>query len=119
MVADRGRKQPYYIRMKNGGLFAMAGIWESWRSQQGEPLESCTVITTKANTIVGRIHDRMPVILPRQSYGLWLAPTSDGSAFLEFMKPWDPFRMTAYPVSRMVNNVKNEGEGCIKRIDSA
>jgi len=110
-------KQPYFIKMKNGGLFAMAGVWESWRSPDGKVIESCSIITTEANGIVGKIHDRMPVIIPAQSYGLWLSSASNGQSFLEYLKPHSPFTMTSYPVSSMVNQVKNEGEVCIRKID--
>ena len=110
-------KQPYFIKMKNGGLFAMAGLWESWQSPEGKSIESCAIITTDANGIVGKIHDRMPVIIPNQSYGLWLSSTGNNQSIQEFLKPYSPFKMTAYPVSGMINNAKNEGEGCIKKID--
>jgi putative SOS response-associated peptidase YedK len=113
------RKQPYFIKMNNGRLFAMAGIWESWQGPKGEAIESCAILTTDANTIVGKIHDRMPVILPQSSYGLWLDPIRNGQSYHEYFHSYDPFKMTAYQVSSMVNNVKNEGEGCIKRIDYA
>ena len=108
-------KQPYYIKMKNGSLFAMAGIWESWQSPQGKTIESCSIITTEPNGIVAKIHDRMPVIIPNQSYGLWLSST--GNSLQEFLRPHSSFKMTAYPVSGMVNNAKNEGDGCIRKID--
>lgn len=110
-------KQPYFIKMKNGGLFAMAGIWESWQRPDGKIIESCSIITTEANGIVGKIHDRMPVIIPNQSYGLWLSSVGNGQSFLEYLKPYSPFKMISYPVSSMVNQVKNEGEGCICKID--
>ena len=108
-------KQPYYIKMKNGSLFAMAGIWESWQDPEGKTIDSCAIITTDANGIVGKIHDRMPVIMSNKSYGLWLSSTSN--SLQEFLRPYSPFKMTAYPVSGMINNAKNEGEGCIRKID--
>lgn len=55
---EGNRKQPYFINMKNGRLFAIAGIWESWQSPDSQTIEFCAIITTEANTIVGRIHDR-------------------------------------------------------------
>lgn len=110
-------KQPYFIKMKNGRLFAMAGVWEYWQSPAGVIVETCAIITTEANTIVGKIHDRMPMIIPETAYGLWLDKVRDGHHFREYFQPYDPFKMTAYPVSGMVNYVKNEGEGCIRKID--
>ena len=108
-------KQPYFIKMKNSGLFAMAGLWESWQSPEGKTIESCAILTTDANGIVGKIHDRMPVIIPNQSYGLWLSST--GNSLQEFLRPYSPYKMMAYPVSGMVNNAKNEGDGCIRKIN--
>jgi len=113
---EGNRQQPYFIKMKSSALFAMAGIWESWQSTEGGTIESCAIITTEANTIVGKIHDRMPAIFPENSYGLWLSKTGDGKSLRDYLRPYDPFKMTAYPVSGMVNYVKNEGEGCIRKI---
>lgn len=110
------KKQPYYIKMKNGGLFMMAGIWDFWQDQKGEVIESCAIITTDANSLIKKIHDRMPVILPDSSYGAWLTPTSTGHSFREYFRPLNSFKMKVYPVSSMVNNVKNEGPGCNKKI---
>jgi len=106
-------KQPYFIKMKNGSLFAMAGIWEFWQNPAGVTIESCAIITTEANTIVGKIHDRMPVIIPETAYGLWLDPVRNGDHFREYLKPHDPFKMKAYLVSGLVNNVMKDEEGCI------
>lgn len=113
---EEKRKQPYFVKMKNGGLFVMAGIWESWQSPKGETVKSCAIITTAANAIVAKLHDRMPVILPKDCYGLWLDSAREGFSFPEYMRPYDPFKMVAYPVSSMVNDVKNEGEGCMRRV---
>ena len=109
-------KQPYFIKMKKGELFGMAGIWESWK-HEGKTIESCSIITTEPNTIVGAIHDRMPVIMPETAYGLWLDSAGNGHSFQEYLRPYSPFKMTAYPVSSMVNDVKNEGEGCVRKDD--
>jgi putative SOS response-associated peptidase YedK len=69
----KGRKQPYYIRLQDGGPFAVAGLWEHW-DRGSDPIDSCTILTTDANELVGSIHDRMPVILDPGDYGLWLDP---------------------------------------------
>ncbi len=109
-------KQPYFISMKNGGLFAMAGIWETWTDSGGKTIESVSIITTTANGIVGKIHERMPVILSKEVYGLWLAAHfRDGNSFAEILKPYSPYKIKTHPVSLMVNNVKNEGPACCAR----
>ncbi len=111
-------KQPYFIKMKNGDLFAYAGLWESWQDpESGKTVESFTIITTGANTIVTKIHDRMPVILRPEQYGHWLSPTTEQSFLKNLLGPFDPFKMTAYPVSGMCNNAQNDAPGCIKKVD--
>jgi putative SOS response-associated peptidase YedK len=68
-----GRKQPYFIGLRGDRPFGLAGPWERWE-KHGEPVESCTVLTTDANELMRPIHERMPVILPPDQYGLWLDP---------------------------------------------
>lgn len=114
---DGELKRPYFIRMKNSSVFAMAGIWETWRNPaDGKVIETCAIITTEANGVVGKIHNRMPVIIPLESIGLWLASANNGHHFREYFQPYSPFKMTSYPVSGMVNNPRNEGIGCIKKV---
>ncbi len=64
-VKKEGRKQPLYICMKDGGPMIFAGLWESWKSPEAEIIETCTILTTNANSLIRPIHDRMPVILGR------------------------------------------------------
>src|SRR5438093_9688886 len=71
---EGGRKQPFYIRMKNGEPFAIAGLWEHWEDQDGQVIESCTLLTTEPNELLAQVHNRMPVILDPQDYGQWLDP---------------------------------------------
>ena len=68
-------RQPYYVSRSDGRPLALAGLWEAWADRlSGELLESCTILTTSANQTLGRIHDRMPVILPQSLYEEWLEP---------------------------------------------
>lgn len=73
-IAGAGPAQPVYITPAGGGLFAFAGLWESWRGGPGEAVESCTIVTTAADERLRAVHHRMPVILPAESYGAWLDP---------------------------------------------
>ena len=68
-----GGKIPYYFQLKDGSPFGFAGLWERWEKGE-EPVESCTLITTEANGVVGQVHDRMPVILMPDDYDRWLDP---------------------------------------------
>lgn len=106
------RKRPFRIMLKNGGLFAFAGIWDRWEKGK-EPIESCSIITTEANTLVARIHDRMPVILPRQAEREWLASTDLNKA-LGMLKSYDPAALKAYEISTDINSPANDDPEVIR-----
>jgi putative SOS response-associated peptidase YedK len=109
--APKGTKQPYAIGMANGGLFAFAGLWERWKTPEGDILRSCTIITTEANDTLRPIHDRMPVILGPDAYGTWLGEEeASPEALVALMRPFDPARMRAWPVGSRVGAVANQGE---------
>ena len=103
-------KRPMRIVMKSGELFAFAGLWDSWRDPQGEIVRSCTIITTEANELLRPIHDRMPVILPREMESFWLDHDVDEPVVLsDVLVPYPAESMDAYEVSALVNRVANEG----------
>jgi putative SOS response-associated peptidase YedK len=111
------RKQPYYLRMKDDRPFAFAGLWERWEAAEhhdGEPLETCTIITTAANELSRPIHDRMPAILQEADYDLWLDPAEQGRRLEPLLAPHDSAPMIAYPVSTLVNNPRNDLPTCIE-----
>src|SRR5918998_5606157 len=97
-----GSKQPYYIHMKEGRPFAFAGLWESWKDEDGPEIRSCTILTTRPNPLAGEIHDRMPVILAPDTYDVWLDPASEGDELTGLLAPYPEEEMEAYPVSRFV-----------------
>ncbi len=104
-----GRKQPYYIRPKGGELFALAGIGERWNGPDG-PLHTVCLITTEPNELMREIHDRMPVIVPREDYAAWLDPGNQDAAKLKgLIRSLPAGRMEAYPVSKAVSYARNEG----------
>jgi len=110
-------KTPMYIRMRDGRPFAFAGLWESWRPAGGEELRSCTILTTTPNRLLAPIHDRMPVILPRECYDRWLNPAADDPAALrELLRPSDPDALEAYAVSSLVNSPANDRPQCIEQV---
>ena len=109
-------KQPYYIRMKGHRPFAFAGLWERWEKEE-QTIESCSLITINANSLMEPIHDRMPVILPESAYVRWLDPTlNEGGSLRGLLQPYDARLMEAYPVSTIVNNPKNDREECIQAV---
>lgn len=114
-VQAQGPKQPFRIMLKGGKPFAFAGLWERWEKGPDGPIETCTIITTEANDALKPIHDRMPVILDVDRYDDWLGPDQPTDALLAMLGPCPSERVTAYPVSRRVNNVRNDDEGCVAR----
>jgi len=109
-------KQPYYIRRSDSELLAFAGLWEHWQGQDGEIIESCTIITTEANSLVGKIHDRMPVIIEPIQYAAWLDPQTNSGTLLAMLKPLLDRKMVLYPVGKAVNNPKNDNPQCLTAI---
>jgi putative SOS response-associated peptidase YedK len=114
-AAGTKAKQPWHIRRKDGRPFAFAGLWEHWNAPESPPVESCTIITTDANEVVRPIHDRMPVILDPADYAAWLDPR-DPTIAQELLRPCPAEVMTAFPVSSMVNNPKNEDPRCLEAV---
>jgi putative SOS response-associated peptidase YedK len=109
-----GEKQPIYISLKSGRAFGFAGLYENWRSPQGEVIRTCTIITTRANEIMKPIHDRMPVIIPADQEDTWLDPTVDDSArLLALLEPYPADEMETCEVSRIVNSVANDSPQCL------
>ena len=112
-----GKKQPYFIQMKDHRPFGMAGLWERW-DKQGEPIESCTILTTDANELMMPIHERMPVIIPPDQFDLWLDPgVHDEKKLSGLLRPFDSKTMTAYPISTKVNNPTNDVAACIEPLE--
>jgi putative SOS response-associated peptidase YedK len=114
---DDKSKTPMRIQLKAKKLFAMAGIWENWKSPEGKALYSCSVITTGPNELMKDIHDRMPAILKPDDEKIWLDPSiSDLDYLYQFLKPLDENLMDAYEVSSLVNSPKNNSIDLIKKI---
>lgn len=88
-VPGQKKKQPWYIGVEGHPLLAFAGLWEHWTGADGSEIESCTILTTDANAAVARIHDRMPVILPDDTYDLWLDLETPPGALQKLLTPYD------------------------------
>jgi putative SOS response-associated peptidase YedK len=114
MPAPDGRKQPVLIAMKDGEVFAFAGLYERWLTGDGEPLDTCTILTTDANELLRPIHDRMPVIVPADQYERWLDPAQDGPPSL--IAPYPAAAMAWWPVSSRVNSVRHDDASLIERL---
>lgn len=113
-----GRKQPWFIRMRDASPFAFAGLWDRWAPPDGREVESCTIITTTPNDLIRPFHHRMPVILSPENYDHWLdVGRHDVNRILPLLKPYPSESMTAYPVSTLVNNPSNDSPACQARPD--
>ena len=103
-------KAPYAVVPTAGGVFAFAGLWERWKNPaDGSILRSFTIVTGEANPLCAPIHDRMPVILPKEAWPVWLGETEASAAeLLALLLPYPAELMRVYPVGRAVGNVKND-----------
>lgn len=107
-------KRPMRIVLRSRDAFAFAGLWETWRSPEGEPISSCTIITTEANDLLRPIHERMPVILPRDMEEFWLdGDVADAGALANVLSPYPDELMEVYQVSPLVNKATNNGADLI------
>ena len=110
-------KVPYYIFLKNHQLFGFAGLYDVWHDKQGSALKTYTIITTQPNSLVGTIHNRMPVILEKHDEDTWLNPDETEPAHLaKLLRPYPAGEMESYPVSRLVNSPANDSKEVIERV---
>ncbi len=110
MAKRRGAKRTLaalFLQTQRWKPFAFAGLWEFWRSPEGEEVRSCTIITCEANELVKPVHDRMPVMLSGDDLWLWLKQDRPGD-LLGMLKPYPVDQMECYPVSAMVNRPEVE-----------
>jgi putative SOS response-associated peptidase YedK len=108
-----GKKQPWHFHYGDDRPFAFAGLWEHWKPSEGEPVESCTIVTTAANEFAAKYHDRMPVIINPTDYGRWLDPAADTTSLLPLLdtRPVDGIEVAA--ANPAVNNPRHEAPDCI------
>ena len=110
-------KQPFCFEVNERELFAFAGLWDGWKDPSGQRIKSCSILTTMPNAVTSQVHDRMPVILNRDDYELWLDPgITNVDAVSELLKPFDATLMRMYPVSTRINQVQNDDEDCSKPV---
>jgi putative SOS response-associated peptidase YedK len=106
-------KYPFHFGMRDESLFVFAGIWDTWQSPEGKLVEFCAILTTTPNELLAGVHDRMPVILPPNHYQAWLsAPAMKSNHFAHMLAPYACEAMNKYPVSSLVNDVKNDRPEC-------
>lgn len=122
-VPGRARKQPVYLRRADGEPMAMAGLWERWRPRDRRDdatamVRSFTIVTGEPNELVADVHDRMPVLLPRQAWDDWLDPDNDDlEALARLLVPAPAALLVLHPVSSAVNHVDAQGPELVEPVD--
>ncbi len=112
-----GRKRPHFVRPARDPLLALAGLWERWRTPEGEKLETCVIVTVDASRELAPIHDRMPLLIPRHAHALWLDPKQSVDDALRFAA--EPPPLAVHPVGFGVNDPKNDDETLIAPVAEA
>ena len=109
------RRQPYFISMQGDEPFAFGALWEAWKpgDGSGDWTISCSLITTQPNPLMAEIHDRMPVIVPPESYARWLGESGGDAPPDDLLQPYPADAMRAHRVSTHVNAPANDDERCI------
>ncbi len=112
---EEKEKIPFFIRLKGHGLFGFAGLYDEWVSPEGKVIKSCTIITTDSNDLIRPIHDRMPVIVTKESEATWLDPSNrEMDRFKEILKAYPSDEMESYQVSQVVNSPANNLPECME-----
>jgi putative SOS response-associated peptidase YedK len=110
---DGKNKTPFSFTMKDDSVFGFAGMWERWKSPDGQEIHSCCILTTSPNELMADVHDRMPVILRKRDYQVWLdASAVKPDELVELLVPYDADEMKRHEVSSIVNNARNETPEC-------
>ncbi len=112
----KGGKQPFAVAMKDGAPMPLAALWEGWRAPDGSILRSFTILTTTAVPELAPLHERMPVILPPESWDAWLGEApADEAALLALLKPYPRIGLTVWPVGARVGRVSEDDAGLLAR----
>ncbi len=111
------RRTPVRVILRSGEPFAFAGLWETWRSPEDVVVTSCAIVTTTPNAVLQPIHNRMPVILPREAESLWLdMGRASPDELRRLLAPYPAADMEAYEVSSLVNSTGNDTPYVIERV---
>jgi putative SOS response-associated peptidase YedK len=113
-TGEAGHKRAWIFRFADGRPFAFAGLWETWQGAGAAvPLVTFTILTTSANELVARVHDRMPVVVDHADHATWLDPRIETPARLQsLLVPAPASNMTSVPVGPAVNDPRHEGPSC-------
>ncbi|MBD3318339.1 hypothetical protein GF342_00335 [Candidatus Woesearchaeota archaeon] len=109
-------KKPFAIHLKSKELFSFAGLWDEWKSSKGELIRTFTILTCGPNSVMKKIHDRMPVILKKSDEEAWMNPTSSETALQKLLKPFSSSQLVAYEISTLVNLPTNDNPAVVQPV---
>jgi putative SOS response-associated peptidase YedK len=104
-----GKKQPWHFHLPGDKPFAFAGLWEHWRPPEGDPVETCVIVTTAANEVASKYHDRMPVIVDAGDYARWLDPAANSADLIPLLESHTVDGLEVAAANPLVNNPRNQG----------
>jgi putative SOS response-associated peptidase YedK len=107
-------KRPFAFGLQSGEPYAFAGLWERWKPQEGDPLETFTILTTDPNELAADVHDRMPVILEPRDYARWIEPGDPTRLPVDLLRPFPADRMRSWAVNERVGNTRNDDAELLK-----
>jgi len=113
-TGPKKQRMPYHIRLRDASVFTFAGLWECWHPPEGDPIETCTIITTEANDLVRPLHDRMPVILDGSDRDAWLNADAEPVQLQPLLRPFPAELMESIAVNPVVNNPRNDRPECLE-----
>jgi putative SOS response-associated peptidase YedK len=106
-IPGQKRRKPYAVAIRDGGIFALGGVWEAWRAKEsGEWLITCAILTTEPNELLQPIHDRMPVIVKEDDYARWVSPATKDVDVRRMVQPFPVDLMRAWEIGLLVNDPK-------------
>ena len=106
-IPGQKRRKPYAVAIRDGGIFALGGVWEAWRAKEsGEWLITCAILTTEPNELLQPIHDRMPVIVKEDDYASWISPATTAVEVRRMVQPFPVDLMRAWEIGLLVNDPK-------------
>lgn len=112
--------QPYWVRPKNGGLVAFAGLMETWSEPGGSEIDTGAILTTEANAEFAHIHERMPLVIHPGDFARWLdCRGQEPRDVADLLRPVEPGFFEAIPVSDKVNKVANTDPEIQDRVEPA
>jgi putative SOS response-associated peptidase YedK len=113
---DGRAKTPFFVQLRSGGPFGLAGIWSPRRGEGGARSATCAIVTCAPNERMARIHDRMPVILPAGARERWLDPAASEAELRGLLVPFPAEALEAYEVSTLVNSPRNDSAECVQPV---